>query len=175
MVIAPRRTQVIDKGLAEAGLLAHIEVSKYGDHIPLERIRKILRRSGIDLPISTLTDWVAYCGDLLEPLARRIGELALKSSERVGLGVLRVAPSGFALRKVLEGLAETNLEKTPNTQLFNQTGQPAISLPLHHTADGLPIGMQLSAPMGGEGTLIRLSAQLEAAHPWIDRKPPVIA
>lgn len=105
----------------------------------------------------------------------RLGELALKSSERLGLGVLRVAPSGFALRKVLEGLAETNLERTPNTQLFNQTGQPAISVPLHHTADGLPIGMQLSAPMGGEPVLVRLAAQLEAAHPWIDRKPPVIA
>ncbi len=79
VVIAPKRPQVIDKGLAEAGLLAHISVSKYADHNPLNRIRRILRRSGVDLPISTLTDWVAYCGDLLEPLARRIGQLALES------------------------------------------------------------------------------------------------
>lgn len=77
VVIAPKRAQVIDKGLAEAGLLSHVCVSKYADHVPLNRMRRILRRSGIELPISTLTDWVAYCGDLLEPLARRVGELAL--------------------------------------------------------------------------------------------------
>jgi amidase len=105
----------------------------------------------------------------------RIGELALKPAERVGLGVLRAAPIGPVLRKVLHALADTNLERTPNTQLFNQTGQPAISLPLHQTADGLPIGAQLSAAMGGEGVLVRVAAQLEAAAPWAGRRPKVTA
>jgi amidase len=105
----------------------------------------------------------------------RIGELALKPAERIGLGVLRVAPIGGVLRTVLRTLADTNLERTPNTQLFNQTGQPAISVPLHQTADGLPIGVQLSAAMGGEGTLVRVASQLEAAAPWVARRPRILA
>lgn len=105
----------------------------------------------------------------------RIGELAIKPAERIGLGVLRTIPVGAALKKVLAVLAESNLEKTPNTQLFNQTGQPAISLPLHWSRGGLPIGVQLAAPMGGEDVLLRVAAQLEAARPWASRVPPVSA
>jgi amidase len=56
---------------------------------------------------------------------------------------------------------------------FDATGEPAISLPLHWTADGLPVGSQLVAPYGREDVLIRLAAQLEAAHPWADRHPPL--
>jgi amidase len=46
-----------------------------------------------------------------------------------------------------------------------------VSLPLHWTAEGLPIGVMLAGRMAGEGTLISLSAQLEAARPWHDRHP----
>lgn len=105
----------------------------------------------------------------------RIGELALKPAERVGLGVLRALPVGAAIRAVLAQLAANNFERTPNTQLFNQTGQPAISLPLHWSDAGLPIGVQLAAAMGREDLLLRVAAQLEAARPWIHRKPPVCA
>lgn len=58
---------------------------------------------------------------------------------------------------------------------FNVTGQPAISLPLHWSEDGLPIGVQLVAPLGREDVLIQLAAQLERARPWADRRPPVFA
>lgn len=105
--------------------------------------------------------------------AVRLGELALRPSERFGLRALRAAPVGAVLRKVLHDLADTNLERTPNTQLFNQTGQPAVSLPLHQSADGLPIGIQLSAAMGREDLLVRVAAQLESAHPWAGRSPRV--
>jgi amidase len=51
------------------------------------------------------------------------------------------------------------------------TGQPAISLPLHSTGDGLPIGVQLVAGTAREDVLFRLSAQLERARPWSERRP----
>jgi amidase len=55
---------------------------------------------------------------------------------------------------------------------FDVTGQPAISLPMHVSAGGLPVGVQLVAPYGREDRLIRVAAQLEAAAPWADRHPP---
>jgi amidase len=60
---------------------------------------------------------------------------------------------------------------TPFAAMYNVTGQPAVSLPLYWTADGLPIGVMLAAPMRGEATLISLSAQVEAARPWKNRHP----
>jgi amidase len=62
---------------------------------------------------------------------------------------------------------------TPFTAVFNVSGQPAVNVPLHWNADGLPIGVMLAGRMGDEATLISLSAQLERARPWADRHPPV--
>jgi amidase len=60
---------------------------------------------------------------------------------------------------------------TPYTAVYNVTGQPAVNLPLHWTAGGLPVGVMLAGRMGDEATLISLSAQVEAARPWKDRHP----
>jgi len=62
---------------------------------------------------------------------------------------------------------------TPFTSIYNVTGQPAVSVPLHWNEDGLPIGVMFVGRMSDENTLISLSAQLEAARPWADRHPPI--
>jgi amidase len=57
--------------------------------------------------------------------------------------------------------------------LYNVSGFPGITLPLHVAAEGLPIGVHFGAALGEEGTLLRLAAELEAARPWRERCPPL--
>lgn len=62
---------------------------------------------------------------------------------------------------------------TPFTPVFNASGQPGISLPLYQGEDGLPLGVQLVGRPAGEGALLALASQVEAASPWAGRRPPV--
>jgi amidase len=59
----------------------------------------------------------------------------------------------------------------PFTAMQNGTGQPAINLPLHWSKSGLPVGVQFVARNGDEVTLLKLAAEIEAAHPWFDKRP----
>jgi amidase len=61
------------------------------------------------------------------------------------------------------------------TPIFNATGQPAMSVPLFWSKDGLPIGSHFVGRFGDEATLFRLAAQLEQARPWANRRPRVCA
>ena len=63
-------------------------------------------------------------------------------------------------------------EFTPYTAPFNVSGQPAISVPLYHGDDGLPVAVQLVGQQIGEGQLLQVCRQLEEAQPWADRVPP---
>lgn len=64
---------------------------------------------------------------------------------------------------------------SPFTYIANATGQPTLSLPLHWSEAGIPIGVHMTARMGDESTLLRIAAQLERAKPWSDRLPTVCA
>ncbi len=74
--------------------------------------------------------------------------------------------------KVIKPLAAKTFDFIPYTPLFNVTGQPAMSIPLHWNTDGLPIGMHFVGRFGDEAALFRLAGQLERARPWFDRAPP---
>jgi Asp-tRNA(Asn)/Glu-tRNA(Gln) amidotransferase A subunit family amidase len=105
----------------------------------------------------------------------RIGEFATPAALKpVVHAMLRTRTAG-RLRHVglVDKMINDNLGWVPFTQLANLTGRPAMSVPLHWTSGGLPLGSQFVAPLGGEGMLIRLAAQLEAARPWFDRRPEV--
>lgn len=73
IVQAPLPSRPIEKGRPGPGLLAHVLVSKYADHLPLYRQSQIYGREGVDLERSTLADWVGRSTALLEPLAEAIG------------------------------------------------------------------------------------------------------
>ena len=77
---APVPAQVIDKGIPTAGLLAHVLVAKYADHLPLYRQEKIFGRSGLEIPRSTLGAWVGMCGVQLQPLVDALKASVLSHS-----------------------------------------------------------------------------------------------
>jgi amidase len=66
-----------------------------------------------------------------------------------------------------------NTHFTPFTAVANLTGQPAMSVPLHWSEAGLPIGVHAIGPPAGDALLLSLGAELEAARPWASRRPPI--
>ena len=68
IVTADKPLLPIEKGLAAPGLLSYVIVSKYGDHCPMHRLERILKRHGIEIARSTMCDWAAQCADVLRPL-----------------------------------------------------------------------------------------------------------
>lgn len=104
----------------------------------------------------------------------RIGEFELPAALARGADLLLRTRTAKLLRHttIVDDMVDKNLGWVPYTQLANLTGRPAISLPLHWTTDGLPLGVQFVAPLAGEALLIRLAAQLEEALPWADRVAP---
>lgn len=94
--------------------------------------------------------------------------LSTLGSPAIEIGALGPNPESF------DGYSERLFAFMPNTQPFNASGQPAITLPLAWSGAGLPIGMQFVARQGDDGLLIRLAAQLEAAQPWRDRRASAV-
>jgi amidase len=104
----------------------------------------------------------------------KLGVPQYSGAERAALRLLRRVPLKPLLRTI-PSRSGVHWEATPNTMLFNLTGQPAMSVRLHWSRSGLPIGVQFVGRFGDEATLFRLAAQLEAARPWRDRRPPLVS
>ena len=87
------------------------------------------------------------------------------------IGVLGGLARAGLLDGTIDKIARDSLQYVPFTQLANLTGVPAMSVPLHWTVDGLPLGVQFTARMGDEARLLQLARQLEVTQPWFDRRP----
>ena len=74
---APGPEKIIERSPAEASVLAHVVVSKIVDHCPLHRLHRIYERSGVDIPVSTLSEWMGKVADLCQPLVDRLTEKTL--------------------------------------------------------------------------------------------------
>jgi len=103
-------------------------------------------------------------------LPARIGELDLGFFEKTLVALIDKFGVAKVLQKVglVDSLVETSLKRTPFTQLANLTGQPAMSLPLYKTDDGLPLGVQVLAARGREDLLVRFASELEKTPQWLD-------
>jgi amidase len=88
-----------------------------------------------------------------------------------GTGLMGLLARLSLLDATVQKIAIDNLRYVPFTQLSNLTGTPSMSVPLHWTPDGLPLGVQFVGPFGSEDRLLRLARQLEEAQPWFERLP----
>jgi amidase len=124
---------------------------------------------------STAADYARTVG-WLQMLARRIVTF-WNDVDVVLTPTLALPPVPIGWQETVQGPIEQlfrNTEFTPFTAVANLTGLPAMSLPLHWTDAGLPIGVHAIGPPAGDALLLSLAAQLEAARPWAGRRPPVV-
>lgn len=156
----------------EADTLA---VAEYGRHSGLEaQMRAIDNTASYVRSLAAFHQRFDY---LLTPTIATtppvIGATANSSVIHAAARVVHAVRGGrlLSLSGVLDETIQNGLGWVPYTQLANVTGRPAISVPVHWTDDGLPLGVQFVGKLGSERDLLRLAAQLEDAQPWIHRFP----
>ena len=107
----------------------------------------------------------------------KIGDLKVKGWMDTAMRILGGLKGGWILKRAVNFnfrmLSDMFFSFMPYMPIFNATGQPAMSVPLYWTDDGLPIGMQFVGRYADEAALFRLAAQLEKARPWASRVPPI--
>ncbi len=145
------------------------------DHSLLEaRHRVILREKG-NMSGADYADAVNY----IHAFGRRMAELMTRYDVLLNPTLAQPLPKIGTLMiddsHTLADLLHLFHGFSPFTAFFNASGQPAMSVPLHWSANGLPVGSHFAAAFGQDALLFALAAQLEEARPWADRLPPVSA
>jgi len=147
----------------------------------MSAVSAVLARDSLDVVARRAADVYAGYDVVLSPTLglppAPLGALAARGAEAFAQDAVVALHLGFLLR--VPGVINASLRRVfrfmPFTPLANVTGQPAMSVPLHWNAAGVPIGVHFQARLGDEATLFRLAAQLETARPWRDRRPPVFS
>jgi amidase len=147
--------------------IAPVDPAQEDQLLPLTRY---LRERGQQLKAPELLFAQAYLQAVMRPALE-----LLNGYDAILTPTLASPPAPVGCFDEVEPAANFERQKhfTPFTAMNNLSGQPAVNVPLHWNADGLPIGVMLAGRIGDEGTLISLSAQLEEARPWRDRHPPL--
>ncbi len=139
------------------------------------RTRIILRHKGnvSGAQYAAAVEWIHALGRRLALFLQDYDLILTPTLARppVPIGELDLRDDSLSLDELLESYHSYS----PFTAPFNASGQPAMSVPLYWSTDGLPIGAHFVARFGGESTLLALAAQLERAQPWASRVPPVSA
>ncbi len=162
----PRRKELEPVTWAMALLGKSVSAAKYA--LALRTMERAGRKIG-----AFFSDYDLLLTPTLAAPPPRIGELAPTAAETTVLRALGMLGSGrlIAAAGVLDQMAGEAFEWIPWTPIYNATGQPAMSVPLHWNADQLPIGVHFVGRFGDEATLLRLASQLESARPWFGRLP----
>jgi amidase len=111
-----------------------------------------------------------FCTPTMAHPPASIGLMDMSVLEKIGAVLSPLIPSQI-LNLTLKQMSSKAFEKTPNTELFNMTGQPAISLPTHWNEENVPIGVQFVAPIGQDQLLLQLGSHLELIIKWQDKIP----
>ena len=151
-----------------AGVAA--DVSRLADPMATERRTRTLARLGRALPLRTVS-WARRQG---EALRERMDEVfAAHDVLMTPTTPLLPLPAGSITGRGLIATLRANVPRASFTGVWNTCGLPAVSVPVGHSGDGVPIGMQLIGPAGSERTLLGLALALERVTGWTNRRPPV--
>jgi amidase len=164
---APRRSEF------EAASWAMAVVGRRLARTRLPHILELQRQLTVQVAGLVARYDVILCATLAGPPVK-VGEMQPTPFEQMQMKILATLPIKPMLKEMLAKSAQKAFAWAGCTELFNLTGQAAMSVPLYWNARGLPIGVQFAARHGDDALLLKLARQLEQARPWFDKRPPLM-
>ncbi len=160
----------------DGAVAIHGAEAMVGDKVDLEKLQPLMRRILAQFGEFNIYDYAAAIS-ATNGLARKMGQFFEKYDVLLTPALTEPVPKLGEYSMDSDMSSDAFLQKllgcNQHLPLANLTGIPAISLPVCETAGGIPLGAHFFAPMGEDARLLRLSAQLEDAMPWRDRRPAV--